>query len=36
MGRIIPAMAAAGSVVGAPSASMAQPAGIGSPRCLAR
>ena len=29
-------MAAAGSVVGAPSASMAQPAGIASPRCRAR
>src|SRR5918992_2729707 len=36
MGRISPSRAAAGSVVGAPSASTAQPAGIGSPRCLAR
>ena len=34
-GTIVPASAASGSVVGRPSASSAQPTGIGSPRALA-
>src|SRR6185312_5964877 len=35
MGTMVPASALAGSVVGLPSTSSAQPCGIASPRCLA-